>query len=128
MEAGRLRRWHVERLGFAVQTGSFGSHRQAALAGADDLRDELFTVDADLHGDPVLCQLFGQLQFVLRLPVSAAVPGQPANSEKCYNSAHQTFFCLCRRSATTFGVDCVCRIPAHVSLVLLVPKLHELHC
>lgn len=51
------------------------------LAGGDDLRDELFAVHADLHGDPVLGELLGQLQLVLRAALlaaaAAAVLGQP---------------------------------------------------
>jgi len=52
-------------LGFAVKTGPLGGHAQAALAGGDDLSDELFAVYTDLHGDPVLRQFFGQLWLIL---------------------------------------------------------------
>lgn len=56
------------------------------LAGGDDLRDELFAVHADLHGDPVLGELLGQLQLVLRAALfaaaAAAVLGQPEGGEE----------------------------------------------
>lgn len=57
-------RRHVEGLGFAVKTGTLAGHTQAALAGAYDLYDELLAVYTDLHGDPVLRQLLGQLWFI----------------------------------------------------------------
>lgn len=44
--------------------GSLGGQR--ALAAGDDLRDEHLTVDADLHGTPILCQLLGKIQLVTR--------------------------------------------------------------
>lgn len=64
-EVDRVRRRHVEGLGFAVEAGTLGGYTQAALAGGDDLRDELFAVHANLHGDPVLSQFLGQLWLVL---------------------------------------------------------------
>lgn len=54
-EVDRVGRRHVEGLGFAIETGTFGGHAQAALAGGDDFCNELFAVYTDLHGDPVLC-------------------------------------------------------------------------
>lgn len=53
-EVDRAGRRHVEGLGFAIETGPLGGHVEAALAGGDDLDDELLAVYADLHGDPVL--------------------------------------------------------------------------
>lgn len=55
-EVDRVRRGHVEGLGFSisVETGTLCGNAQATLAGGDDLCNELFAVYADLHGDPVL--------------------------------------------------------------------------
>lgn len=53
-EVDRAGRRHVEGLGFAIEASSLGSHTQVALAGSDDLRDELLAVYTDLHRDPVL--------------------------------------------------------------------------
>lgn len=46
----------------AVQTGTFGG--QVAAAVADDVVDEFFAVDADLHGAPVLGELLRKLQLI----------------------------------------------------------------
>lgn len=76
-------RGHVEGLRLAVEPRPLAGHAQAVLAGRDDLRDELLAVHTDLHGDPVLRQLLGQLQLVLRAlaaaaaATAAAVLGQP---------------------------------------------------
>lgn len=83
-EVDRVRRRHVEGLGFAIETGPLGGHAQAALAGGDDLCDELLAVHADLHGHPVLRQFLGQLRPVLRrviLATTAAVFGKPEHRE-----------------------------------------------
>lgn len=71
-------------MGLAIETGALGGHAQAALAGGDDLRDELFAVYADLHGDPVLSKLLGQLWLVLRPAIfaAAAVLRQPEDKER----------------------------------------------
>ena len=85
-EVDRVRRRHVEGLGFAIEAGTLGGYAQAALAGGDDLRDELFAVHADLHSDPVLSQFLGQLWFVLRPAIfaatTAAVLRQPEDKMK----------------------------------------------
>lgn len=60
-EVDRAGRRHVERLGSAIEAGPLGGHAQAAPAGGDGLRDELLAVHTDLHGDPVLSELLGQL-------------------------------------------------------------------
>lgn len=60
-EVDRAGRRHVERLGSAIEAGPLGGHAQAAPAGGDDLCDELLAVHTDLHGDPVLSELLGQL-------------------------------------------------------------------
>ena len=50
---------HVEGLALALEACPLGGHGQAALAGGDDLRDELLAVHAHLHGAPVLRQPLG---------------------------------------------------------------------
>lgn len=85
-EVDGVGRRHVEGLGFAIEAGALAGHAEAVLAGGDDLRDELFAVHADLHGDPVLGELLGQLQLVLRAALfaaaAAAVLGQPEGGEE----------------------------------------------
>lgn len=53
-EVDRVGRRHVEGLGLAVEAGTLAGHAQVALAGGNDVGDELFTVYTDLHGNPVL--------------------------------------------------------------------------
>lgn len=77
-------RGHVEGLRLAVEPRPLAGHAQAFPAGRDEVCDELLAVHADLHGDPVLRQLLGQLQLVLRalVPAAAAVLGQPEEGER----------------------------------------------
>lgn len=76
-------RWrHVEGLGFPVETSALAGYAQGALAGGDDFCDELLAVHADLHGDPVLSHLLGQLELVLWTGVFAAMLRQPAERRK----------------------------------------------
>ncbi len=58
---GRTGVGHVDGVGPAVRTGTFGG--QVAPAVADDVVDELLAVHADLHAAPVLCELLRQLQL-----------------------------------------------------------------
>lgn len=59
---GRTGVGHVDGMGPAVQTGTFGG--QVTPAVADDVVDELLAVHADLHGAPVLRELLGKLHLV----------------------------------------------------------------
>lgn len=73
-----VRRRHVEGLRFPIETSALAGYAQAALAGGDDFCDELLAVHADLHGDPVLSHLLGQLELVQWTGVLAAMLRQPA--------------------------------------------------
>lgn len=64
----------AEGLGLAHRPFALGGH--AALAGGDDLRDELLAVHAHLHGAPVPRQLQGE--FIPGRPLPK--PGQPGSS------------------------------------------------
>lgn len=95
-EVDRVRWWHVEGLGFAIEAGALGGHAQAALAGGDDLRDELLAIYADLHGDPVLSKLLGKLRLILWPAIFAAattaVLRQPKDREKYWiNSCNKAW-------------------------------------
>lgn len=69
-------------MSFAIEAGALGGHAQVALAGGDDLRYELFAVYADLHGDPVLGELLGQVRLILRLTIFTAVLRKPEDGDK----------------------------------------------
>lgn len=106
-EVHRAGRRHVEGLGFAIEARTLGGHAQAALAGGDDLRYELFAVYADLHGDPVLGELLGQVRLVLWLTIFTAVLRKPEDGDKSWttrmtNRGIWTAFCaLFRRNRSS---------------------------
>lgn len=73
------RRAAVEGTTLAVEARPLAGRAQAALAGRDDLRDELLAVHAHLHGGPVLRELLGEVQVASRRRggVILAVLGEP---------------------------------------------------
>lgn len=91
-------RGHVERLCLPFQPGSLVGQHQAAPAGADDFRNELFAVYTDLHCTPILHELFGELEFFIWFVHRLRFWGKPGDTSKWPMVTSGGFFWPC----TTF--------------------------